>query len=70
MPNIDAIPALKLQPKLLSGESIYWAGMPNPGKIFHSDEPISGPVYLDVGRLRDFFGKRPYSVSSIRLKTV
>ena len=43
MPNIDPTPALKLQPDLLAGESIYWAGMPSPGKIFHSDDLVLIP---------------------------
>jgi hypothetical protein len=38
MPIIDSLAAQKLQPELLSGESIYWAGMPNPQVIFHSDD--------------------------------
>jgi hypothetical protein len=38
MPIIDSLAAQKLQPELLSGESVYWAGMPNPQVIFHSDD--------------------------------
>jgi hypothetical protein len=35
---IDPRAAEKLQPELLSGESIYWAGMPSPSVIFHSSD--------------------------------
>jgi hypothetical protein len=38
MGPIDAEATSKLQPELLSGESILWAGRPNPGIIFHSDD--------------------------------
>ena len=38
MPTIDPRAAEQIQPELLSGETIYWAGMPNPSKIFHSDD--------------------------------
>jgi hypothetical protein len=38
MPDIDPVAALKLQPELLSGESLFWAAIPNPRKIFHSDD--------------------------------
>jgi hypothetical protein len=36
--KIDPRAAQKVQPELMSGESIYWAGMPNPSVIFHSDD--------------------------------
>jgi hypothetical protein len=71
MPNIDPIPAPKLQPELLSGESIYWAGMPNPGEIFHSDDLFPVPftlmwggfaIFLGSGRARyPQFGSKPSS---------
>ncbi|HUL34879.1 MAG TPA: hypothetical protein VL128_13425 [Candidatus Eisenbacteria bacterium] len=38
MITIDPRAAEKIQPELLSGETIYWAAMPNPNKIFHSDD--------------------------------
>jgi hypothetical protein len=38
MGPIDPEASSKLQPELLSGESILWAGRPNPGVIFHSDD--------------------------------
>jgi hypothetical protein len=36
--KIDSRAAREIQPELLSGESIYWAGMPNPHIIFHSED--------------------------------
>jgi hypothetical protein len=36
--TVDARAAQKIQPELMSGENIYWAGMPNPSVIFHSDD--------------------------------
>lgn len=38
MISIDPQAATKLQPELFSGERIYWAAMPNPRIIFHSDD--------------------------------
>jgi len=38
MAIIDSVAAQKFQPELLSGESIYWAGMPNPSIVFHSED--------------------------------
>jgi hypothetical protein len=35
---IDPRAAQKIQSELMSGESIYWAGMPNPRVVFHSDD--------------------------------
>jgi hypothetical protein len=55
MPNIDPVAALKLQPELLSGESIYWAGMPNPGRIFHSDDWALIPFSLLWGGFAIFW---------------
>jgi len=55
MPNIDPVAALKLQPELLSGESIYWAGMPNPGRIFHSDDWVLIPFSLLWGGFAIFW---------------
>jgi hypothetical protein len=36
--KIDSRAAREIQSELLSGESIYWAGMPNPHIIFHSED--------------------------------
>lgn len=38
MKPIDPEAAIKLQPELLSGESILWAARPNPRVMFHSDD--------------------------------
>jgi hypothetical protein len=38
MGTIDPEAASKLQPELLSGESLLWAGRPNPSVLFHSDD--------------------------------
>src|SRR5215475_1038373 len=43
---IDARTAEKIQPYLLSGENIYWAGMPDPKVIFHSDDWSAIPFSL------------------------
>jgi hypothetical protein len=43
---IDPRAAEKLQPELTSGESIYWAGMPNARVIFHSDDWMAIPFSL------------------------
>jgi hypothetical protein len=55
MPNIDPVAALKIQPELLSGESIYWAGMPNPRRIFHSDDWALIPFSLLWGGFAIFW---------------
>jgi hypothetical protein len=36
----------KIQPELMSGESVYWSGMPNPTVIFHSDDWAAIPFSL------------------------
>jgi hypothetical protein len=36
--TIDPRAAQKIQPELMSGETIYWSGMPNPSVVFHSDD--------------------------------
>lgn len=38
MSAIDPRAAQKIEPELMSSESIYWAGVPNPKVIFHSDD--------------------------------
>src|SRR5579863_4071401 len=38
MITIDPQAAMKLQPELSASERIQWAGSPNPGVIFHSDD--------------------------------
>lgn len=46
MPAIDPRAAMKLQPEMMSGESVYWAGMPNPKVVFHSDDWTAIPFSL------------------------
>ncbi len=43
---IDPRAAQKVQPELMSGESIYWAEIPNPRVIFHSDDWTAIPFSL------------------------
>lgn len=44
--TIDPRAAQKIQAELMSGESIHWAGMPNPRVIFHSDDWAAIPFSL------------------------
>jgi hypothetical protein len=44
--TIDPRAAQKIQPELMSDESIYWAGTPNPRVIFHSDDWTAIPFSL------------------------
>jgi len=37
---------MKIQPEIISGERVYWAGMPNPSVIFHSDDRTAIPFTL------------------------
>lgn len=46
MTAIDPRAAMKLQPEMMSGESVYWAGMLSPGVIFHSDDWTMVPFSL------------------------
>lgn len=46
MITVDARAAQKIQPELMSGENIYWAGMPKPTVIFHSDDWATIPFSL------------------------
>jgi hypothetical protein len=69
MLTIDPRAAEKIQPELLSGESIHWAAMPNPNKIFHFDDWYLIPFSLLWGGFAIFweasvlgfidFGNRP-----------
>jgi hypothetical protein len=43
---IDPRAAQQIQSELMSGESIYWAGMPNPRVVFHSDDWATVPFSL------------------------
>jgi hypothetical protein len=42
----DPRAAQKIQPELMSNESIHWAGVPNPRVIFHSDDWTAIPFSL------------------------
>ena len=55
MPNINPVAAQKFQSELLSGESIYWAGMPNRSVIFHSDDWYMIPFSLFWGGFAIFW---------------
>lgn len=44
--EIDSAAAQKIQPELISGENIYWAGRPNPRIIFHADDWMLIPFSL------------------------
>ncbi len=55
MPAIDPRAAMKLQPEMMSGESVYWAGMPNPKVIFHSDDWLMVPFSLAWGGFAIFW---------------
>ena len=44
--RIDPTASQKIQPYLSSDETLYWAGMPNPQIIFHSDDWTSIPFAL------------------------
>jgi hypothetical protein len=55
MPIIDPRAAQKFQSELLSGETIYWAGLPNPSVIFHSDDWTTIPFSLLWGGFAIFW---------------
>ncbi len=55
MGAIDPDAALKIQAELLSGESLLWAGRPNPGVIFHSDDWYTIPFSLLWGGFAIFW---------------
>jgi hypothetical protein len=70
---IDAEASSKLQVELLPGESILWAGRPNPSVIFHSDDWYLIPFSLFWVAFTSFwewgvsghFGKQPDSGPSL-----
>jgi len=55
MGPIDPEAALRLQPELMSGESLLWAGQPNPKVIFHSDDWTMIPFSLLWGGFAIFW---------------
>lgn len=46
MTTIDSGAAMKVQTEMTSGERVYWAGMPNPRVIFHTDDWAAIPFTL------------------------
>ena len=46
MTTIDPGAAMKVQTEIILGEKVYWAGMPNPRVIFHSDDWAAIPFTL------------------------
>lgn len=55
MGTSDPQAAAKLQTELMPGESLYWAGMPNRGVIFHSDDWAIVPFSLLWGGFTIFW---------------
>ena len=55
MGTIDPEASIKLQSELVSGENLVWAGKPNPGKIFHSDDLFMIPFSLLWGGFAIFW---------------
>lgn len=55
MITIDPRSAEKLQPELLSGETIHWAAMPNSRIVFHSDDLYMIPFSLLWGGFAIFW---------------
>jgi hypothetical protein len=55
MGTIDPQAAAIVQTELMSGESVYWAGMPNRGVIFHSDDWYVVPFSLLWGGFAIFW---------------
>lgn len=55
MGTIDPEASIKLQSELISGESLLWAGKPNPAKIFHSDDWYTIPFSLLWGGFAIFW---------------
>lgn len=51
MPTIDPQASMKLQSELMPGERIFWAGMPNPSVIFHTQDWLMVPFSLLWGGL-------------------
>lgn len=52
---IDSEAAMKLQSELMPGETLQWAGMPNAGIIFHSDDWVKVPFSLLWGGFAIFW---------------
>ena len=55
MPAIDHVPAVVVQPELMSGESILWAGQPQGSVIFHKEDSFLIPFSLLWGGFAIFW---------------
>jgi len=55
MTTIDPEAATKAQKEMMSGERVYWAAMPNPSVIFHSDDWAMVPFSLLWGGFAIFW---------------
>jgi hypothetical protein len=53
--NVNGLAAKKVQSELLPDEVIHWAGMPNPGVLFHSDDWYAIPFSLLWGGFAIFW---------------
>jgi len=60
MPTIDPRASEKFQQELLSGESILWAGIPNPSVIFHWEDWAMVPFSLLWGGGALFMGAESF----------
>jgi hypothetical protein len=65
MPNIDPRAAMKIQSEMNSGESVYWAGMPDPTVIFHSDDWALIPFSLFWGGFAIFWESRVLGIGEM-----
>jgi hypothetical protein len=52
---MDATSMMVIQPELASGESVLWAGQPNPRVIFHKDDIFAIPFSLLWGGFAIFW---------------
>ena len=55
MPQINQDSLMAVQPELTSGESVLWAGQPNPRTIFHRDDLYLIPFSLLWGGFAIFW---------------
>jgi len=60
---------MKVQTEMISGEKVYWAGMPNPKVIFHSDDWTAIPFTL-IWTGFFVFGKQMLWVSGEELRVL
>ena len=55
MPQINPESTAAIQPELISGESVLWAGQPNPNVIFHKEDVFLIPFSLLWGGFAIFW---------------